>query len=170
MLGAPPLHLERRSRRDSSHTLQWSGEVDLDPEVLDGGSEAALGHQITRGRALRLLDQSPRLCDGVTPHATPLELLGPRAVASISRELESAGIAVESATRIDVEGGHAQTVLLQPSGRRIEVERMLALPALRGRPIAGIPTDADGFIEVDEHCRVRGCKACGRPETARPSL
>jgi sulfide:quinone oxidoreductase len=85
-----------------------------------------------------------------------LELLGPRAVASISRELESAGIAVESATRIDVEGGHAQTVLLQPSGRRIEVERMLAPPALRGRPIAGIPTDADGFIEVDEHCRVRG--------------
>jgi hypothetical protein len=51
MLGAPPLHLERRSRRDSSHTLQWSGEVDLDPEVLDGGSEAASGHRITRARS-----------------------------------------------------------------------------------------------------------------------
>jgi sulfide:quinone oxidoreductase len=33
---------------------------------------------------------------------------------------------------------------------------VLALPALRGRPIAGVPTDRDGFIDVDEHCGVRG--------------
>ena len=92
----------------------------------------------------------------ITPQPTPLELLGPRAVAAISRELATAGIAVESADRVDVGRGHPRAVMLQPSGRRIEVERVLALPALRRRPIPGIPTDGNGFIEVDEHCRVRG--------------
>jgi sulfide:quinone oxidoreductase len=46
--------------------------------------------------------------------------------------------------------------VLHPSGQRIEVGRVLALPALRGRPIPGIPTDEDGFIVVDEHCRALG--------------
>jgi sulfide:quinone oxidoreductase len=27
---------------------------------------------------------------------------------------------------------------------------------LQGRPVAGVPADAEGFIDVDEHCRVRG--------------
>jgi sulfide:quinone oxidoreductase len=92
----------------------------------------------------------------ITPRSTPLELLGPRAVASISRELARAEIDVESADRVDVEPGHPHTVVLHPSGRRVEgVARVLALPELRGRSIHGIPTDPDGFIDVDEHCRVR---------------
>jgi sulfide:quinone oxidoreductase len=92
----------------------------------------------------------------ITPEKTPLELLGRSAIASISRELESAGIAVESAARVHLEHGHPQTVVLKPSGRRVEVERVLALPALRGRPVRGIPTDRNSFIDVDDHCRVRG--------------
>jgi hypothetical protein len=50
-------------------------------------------------------------------------------------------------------------VVLHPSGDRYEVERVLALPVLRGRRIPGIPTDADGFVEIDEHCRVRDLAA-----------
>ena len=33
---------------------------------------------------------------------------------------------------------------------------MIALPRLRGRRIAGLPCDDDGFIPIDEHARVAG--------------
>jgi sulfide:quinone oxidoreductase len=92
----------------------------------------------------------------VAPEPAPLEVLGPRAVELVSKELETAGVTVVSAARVEVERGNATTLVLHPSGQRVEVARVLALPALRGRSISGIPTDADGFIEVDEHCRVRG--------------
>jgi sulfide:quinone oxidoreductase len=92
----------------------------------------------------------------VTPEPSPVELLGPRAVELVSNELEKAGVAVVSAARVEVERGQTTTLVLHPSGQRVEVARVLALPALRGRPISGIPTDENGFIEVDEHCRVLG--------------
>jgi sulfide:quinone oxidoreductase len=95
----------------------------------------------------------------VTPEPAPLDLLGPNAVESVSHELEKAGVAVVSADRVEVEHGHTTTLVLHPSGQRVEVGRVLALPALHGRPIAGIPTDEDGFIEVDEHGRVRALDA-----------
>ena len=92
----------------------------------------------------------------VAPEPSPLAVLGSRALELVSKELEKAGIAVASAAHAEVEPGRVATVVLQPSGRRLEVDRVLALPALRGRSIAGIPADAEGFIEVDEHGRVRG--------------
>jgi sulfide:quinone oxidoreductase len=92
----------------------------------------------------------------VTPVPSPLALLGSEAAQPVSNELELAGVAVVSAAQVDVEQGRSATVVLQPSGRRLEVDRVVALPALYGRPIAGIPADADGFFDVDEHCRVRG--------------
>jgi sulfide:quinone oxidoreductase len=92
----------------------------------------------------------------VTPEASPLAMLGSRAAELISNELELAGVTVVSDQQADVEQGQTATVVLQPSGRRLDVDRVLALPTLEGRPIAGIPADADGFIDIDEHCRVRG--------------
>jgi sulfide:quinone oxidoreductase len=92
----------------------------------------------------------------VTPEPSPLAALGSRALEHLSNELALAGVEVVSTSRIEVEPGHGLTVVLQPSGRRLEVDRVLALPELRGRPIAGIPANAEGFVEVDEHCRVRG--------------
>jgi sulfide:quinone oxidoreductase len=92
----------------------------------------------------------------VAPEPAPLDVLGSRGVDLVLKELEKAEVAVVSAASIDVERGQTTTLVLHPSGQRVEVGRMLALPALRGRPIRGIPTDDDGFIEVDEHCRVRG--------------
>jgi sulfide:quinone oxidoreductase len=92
----------------------------------------------------------------VTPEPSPLAILGSQAVELVSKELELAGVAVVSADYADVEPGHTATVVLQPSGRRLEVDRVLALPVLQGRPVTGIPADANGFIDVDEHCRVRG--------------
>jgi sulfide:quinone oxidoreductase len=92
----------------------------------------------------------------VTPEPSPLSVLGPRALELVSNELRQAGVAVVSAAHAEVEPGHAATVVLQPSGRRLEVDRVIALPVLHGRPIPGIPADARGFVDVDEHCRVRG--------------
>jgi sulfide:quinone oxidoreductase len=85
-----------------------------------------------------------------------LWVLGSRVVQGLSAALTEAEVTVVSAARVDVEAGRPIGVALRPSGRRIGVDRVLALPILRGRPIAGIPTDVDGFIQVDERCRVRG--------------
>jgi sulfide:quinone oxidoreductase len=92
----------------------------------------------------------------VTPEPSPLAILGTRVVDAVAKELEDAGVAVVSADHADVEPGHAATVVLQPSGQRFEVDRVIALPGLQGRPVAGVPADSQGFIDVDEHCRVRG--------------
>ena len=92
----------------------------------------------------------------VAPEPSPLRLLSPRLVELLSNELRLAGVHVVSAAGAGVEPGHAPTVVLRPSGQRLEVDRVLALPELRGRPITGIPAGDHGFVEVDEHGRVRG--------------
>jgi sulfide:quinone oxidoreductase len=92
----------------------------------------------------------------VTPEPSPLSLLTPGASERVSAELAVAGIAVASATGVHVEPGHPHTVILDPRGRRLEADRVVALPALCGHPIPGIPARADGFVDVDEHCRVPG--------------
>jgi sulfide:quinone oxidoreductase len=86
----------------------------------------------------------------------PLADLGPRFAESIEGELEQAGVAVRAADDFRVERARTPSVVLQPSGERIDVDRILALPALRGRGLPGLPADDDGFVEVDEQCRVRG--------------
>src|SRR6516165_235297 len=91
----------------------------------------------------------------VGPKASPLAILGHRALDVISNELERAGVSVLTSDRAEVEHGHRAVVVLQPSGERLEVDRVLALPALRGRRLAGVPTDPQGFIEIDEHCRAQ---------------
>ncbi len=91
----------------------------------------------------------------VVPEPSPLQIFGSRAVDEVSSELEQAGVQIMSAASAEVTPGHAATVVMRPSGRRLEVDRVLALPALKGRRIAGIPADAAGFVEVDGHCRVR---------------
>jgi sulfide:quinone oxidoreductase len=43
-------------------------------------------------------------------------------------------------------------------GRLIGADIVVALPELIGPRIPGLPNDDDGFIPVDEHCRVQGCE------------
>jgi len=92
----------------------------------------------------------------LAPDPSPLAALGSRAVELVADELARAGVDVVSADRVEVNAGRATTIVLHPSERRLEVDRVLALPRLRGRRIAGVPTDVDGFMAVDEHGRVRG--------------
>jgi sulfide:quinone oxidoreductase len=92
----------------------------------------------------------------VTPDPEPLTILNSGVLERIYGEIANAGVTVVSANRVEVDSAHVITLVLHPSGERIEVDRVLALPALRGRPIAGIPTNSDGFIDVDDHCRIPG--------------
>jgi len=92
----------------------------------------------------------------VRPQTPPLALLGDRAVQTIAAELERAGVAVVPTRDVTIERGHRLALVLHPSGRRLEVDRVLAMPILRGRTIGGIPAEEHGLVAVDEHCRVIG--------------
>ena len=79
----------------------------------------------------------------------------------IGAELERAGVALELGAYADVAddaGGRPRAIVLAPSGRRLEVDRVLALPRLRGRPPSGVPADPDGFLPVDGLGRVDGAE------------
>jgi sulfide:quinone oxidoreductase len=92
----------------------------------------------------------------VTPEQAPLAIFGSRAVEVVGDELARAGVRLELGAYAELEAGPPRTLVLRPSGRRMEVARVLALPRLRGRAIDGIPSDPDGFVSVDAHCRVVG--------------
>ena len=90
----------------------------------------------------------------VTPEARPLEAFGPEASAMVAGLLEEEGVEFIGSTFADVAHGHVVAGL-----RRIDVNRTVALPVPVGPAIAGVPTDAEGFIPVDEHGRVEGLDA-----------
>jgi sulfide:quinone oxidoreductase len=90
----------------------------------------------------------------VTPEQAPLAIFGSRAVELVATELAAAGVTLELGAYAEIHHDHATTIKLRPSERSLEVDRVLALPRLRGRTPPGVPADADGFTTVDEHCRV----------------
>jgi sulfide:quinone oxidoreductase len=90
----------------------------------------------------------------IQPEPSPLALLGDRAVSEIMAELERAGIAVAPAEHLSIEHDHRTELVLRPSGQRVEADRVLAMPILRGRTIGGIRADEYSLIPTDAHCRV----------------
>jgi sulfide:quinone oxidoreductase len=103
------------------------------------------------------VQQSPQITL-ITPEPAPLALFGRAATAAIRAELGEAGIGFHGCSYADVEKGHATTLVLHPGMRRIEVDRVVALPRLLGRAPAGVPADAAGFLAVDAHGRVHGTR------------
>jgi sulfide:quinone oxidoreductase len=87
----------------------------------------------------------------VTPEDRPLEAFGSEASASVRELLAEEGVEFIGSTGAEV--GHG---FVQAGGRRIEVNRTVALPVPAGPAIAGVPGDASGFIPVDEHGAVDG--------------
>lgn len=89
-----------------------------------------------------------------TPEPEPLRAFGPAAGAAVRRLLDDVGVELVTGARAEVPARH--TVVLAPSGRRIEDARIVSAPLLTGPRVAGLPADADGFLPIDDRCQVRG--------------
>jgi sulfide:quinone oxidoreductase len=91
----------------------------------------------------------------VTPEDAPLAIFGTTVSQTIERLLEERGIlTIPSAHAETPEPGH---VSLHPGARRLQVDRVVALPELFGRAMPGIPAAGPGgLIPVDVHSRVVG--------------
>ncbi len=87
------------------------------------------------------------------PEPAPLHAFGPRASAAVSDLLDAHGVEFRGGVRpIAADAGELEL----DDGERIRTDAVIALPALRGRPVTGLPQDAQGFVAVDEHGRVDG--------------
>ena len=89
----------------------------------------------------------------VTPEQEPLQLFGPAASAAVKALLEERGIDVVTSSSVtELDDGHVRLA----RGGRLEADRVVALPRLRGSRFDGLPQTLEGFIPVDAHGRVRG--------------
>ena len=89
----------------------------------------------------------------VTPEESPLAVFGRTASEAVERLLVSRDIDVRTSTHpVEVNRG---TLSVVPEGI-VAADRVVALPRMRGRPPAGLPHDANGFLPVDTHGRVGG--------------
>lgn len=89
----------------------------------------------------------------VTPEEMPLEAFGQSVARGVAELLAERGVElVCGAHPIKFQDGRLRVA----SGAAIEADAAISLPRLEGRRIGGVPHDADGFIGVDEHCRVIG--------------
>src|SRR6188474_335117 len=109
--------------------------------------------------ALLALTERGRSVDGqtqitiVTPEDAPLEVFGRRAAEQTSALLAERGIEVIcGAEPIEFDDGRLRV----SSGEAVAADAVIALPRLEGRKVDGVPHDRNGFIPIDEHCRVIG--------------
>jgi sulfide:quinone oxidoreductase len=89
----------------------------------------------------------------LTPESRPLAIFGATAGDTVTELLDGAGIEFVGSAYTTVEHGH---LVVDPGGRRIDVNRVVSLPRLEGLQIPGVPVDAAGFVPVDTHGRVAG--------------
>ena len=88
----------------------------------------------------------------VTPEPSPLWLFGEAAGEAINELLMARDIRLVRGRPI----GHARGALRLADGGEIAADACIALPALRGPAITGLPADTRGFLPVDPHGAVRG--------------
>jgi sulfide:quinone oxidoreductase len=89
----------------------------------------------------------------VTPESAPLEIFGLEASRALRELLGAAAIDLHTSVSADVP---ATGTIDTGFGEPLRVDRIVALPALHGPHLPGLPADGHGFIRVDEHGRVRG--------------
>jgi sulfide:quinone oxidoreductase len=90
-----------------------------------------------------------------TPEEAPLAMFGLGVSDSVRTLLEERGIRTITSAHCEVpEPGH---LAINPGSRRLDVDRIVALPELVGPSLPGVPAGAQrGFIPVDVHGKVRG--------------
>jgi sulfide:quinone oxidoreductase len=108
---------------------------------------------MTRRRALELERRRVGLAI-ITPEEAPLAVFGPVASDAVGALLEARGIEFRGGAHArEGEGGD---LILTPGDRRLKATDVVALPAMDGPVIAGLPKDSAGFIPIDAHARVVG--------------
>jgi sulfide:quinone oxidoreductase len=89
----------------------------------------------------------------VTPEADPLAMFGPAASRMLRNLLANRGIALKAGASAEkIQHGK---LYLHPRAT-LEVDHVVTLAQLKGPALLGLPSDAAGFIAVDEHSRVIG--------------
>ena len=89
----------------------------------------------------------------VTPEQRPLAIFGPQVSAAVSGLLAAADVEFIGGARADVRKG---SIRVEPGDRTLETDHVVALPALRGPAIPGVPADDAGFIPTDAFGAVPG--------------
>ncbi len=89
----------------------------------------------------------------VTPEAAPLGLFGAAVSEAVADVLARAK--VDTITSAYAEVPSSGQIVINPGGRHLEVDRIVALPELGGPGVRGIPLGENGFIPVDQHGHVR---------------
>jgi sulfide:quinone oxidoreductase len=93
----------------------------------------------------------------VTPEHGPLAVFGTAASRAVQEALDRLHVVTltQSTPRVSDDA----RLFVDPEGRELRVDRLVALPQLFGPGLAGLPADARGFIPVDKHGRVRDVSA-----------
>jgi sulfide:quinone oxidoreductase len=91
----------------------------------------------------------------VTPERAPLSAFGSSASAAVAAELADVGVAFHGEAIASVRAGERLTIGGWPAVLELEVDAVVALPRAYGRPLDGLRADIEGFLVIDEHCRVR---------------
>jgi sulfide:quinone oxidoreductase len=92
-----------------------------------------------------------------TPEDAPLAIFGLGASHAVGRLLDDAGI--DTISNAYVEVPQSRELVVYPGARRLEFDRIVALPELMGPSIRGLPVGEHGFIPVTPYGQVRGLSA-----------
>jgi sulfide:quinone oxidoreductase len=92
----------------------------------------------------------------LTPEPAPLADFGPSVSLALVRLLADRKIDVVTSAHCEIP--QAKTIRIEPGGRSLEVDRIIALPELRGPAIIGLPADSRGFIPIDRWAAVTGVR------------
>ncbi|HYI17669.1 MAG TPA: FAD/NAD(P)-binding oxidoreductase, partial [Solirubrobacteraceae bacterium] len=89
----------------------------------------------------------------VTPEDEPLRIFGAAAGSALREMLDARRVALLTNTRpLEVRDG----LLYVEPGTPLRADAVVSVPRLEGPALAGLPSDARGFIPVDAHGRVSG--------------
>jgi sulfide:quinone oxidoreductase len=110
--------------------------------LMTAGEARAMGHDDARVTV-------------VTPERAALSLFGDEASAAVAEELQSGGVELKTGAVARRDGAG---LVLEPSGERLEVQRVFAVPRVVGPGIDGVPSDEEGFILAGDDARVQGAE------------
>jgi sulfide:quinone oxidoreductase len=89
----------------------------------------------------------------VTPEEAPLVMFGRPASEAVGELLRARDIDVDAAAYVIEADG---MLSIAPGDRELAAGAVVALPLMEGPGLAGLPSDEQGFIPIDQHARVVG--------------